>query len=265
MAIEPLTSTHPGAWKGIYIHKNDFSAYVVLTAAALFTSAIYAKNKLIIKWTLLAGCVCAIILSTSVTGLVLSTTAILITLLFRSFYWRGIRSVFLSMLALFAVGSISIVLTNAWNPIVIGLGRDPTLSARTLIWDFLIDYKIPARPLLGYGRSMFWSNPSLSGGIEQAAFHIPGHAHNGFIDLVLDVGLIGLFFFVVALVITYAKAWRLSYLNKGKAAYQWPIIFLNIMLLSNYTESFLTRLANIFWVVFITLVFTLNRESPEEL
>ncbi|MEL7357194.1 MAG: O-antigen ligase family protein [Cyanobacteria bacterium J06560_6] len=265
LAFEPLNSTHPGAWKGIYSHKNDFSAYMVLTAAVLFNAAVYAKQKQVLKWSLFACCIGAIILANSATGLVLSMAAVIITLVFRSFHWRGIRSVFLSMLSLFVGGGFVLFIINAWNPIMTSLGRDPTLTARTLIWDFLIDYKIPNSPILGYGRGMFWSSPSLPGGIEQAAFHVPAHAHNGFIDLVLDVGLVGLFFFVVAFIIAYAKAWRLSYLNKGKAAYQWPIVFLNLLILSNYTESFLTRLANIFWVLFITMVFTLNRENPSNL
>lgn len=256
---------HYGAWKGVFSHKNDFSAYSVLTTSSFFLAAIYARSHKLLMWTLYAACIAAVLLSTSKTGLVLSIAGLIIIIIYRSFRWVGIRSVLILDLSIFVMGGLVGILLVAWDPIMIGIGRDPTLNARTLIWEFLIDYKIPDSPFIGYGRGMFWASPSLSNGIEAAALHIPAHSHNGFIDLTLDVGLLGMFFFALTFVVTYIKSLRISYINKTEAAYQWPSVFLTLMLLNNYTESFITRLTNLFWVIFVMLVFTLNREKPSEL
>lgn len=260
-----LWGPHIGAWKGVFDHKNTFSAYSVLSSAAFFISAMHAKQGRLRMWLLFGACFTAILLSTSVTGLVLSVVAILIIFLYRSLYWMGIRSVLMLILSFFVASGIVAILLSAWDPIIISLGRDPTLSKRTLIWEFVIDYKIPISPLLGFGRGMFWQNAALYGGIESAAHHVPAHSHSGFIDLMLDAGLIGAAFFAVAFFVTFSKSLRTSYLNRGDSAYQWPPVFLTIMLLSNYTESYLTRSTNIFWVLFVSTILLLNRRKIKDI
>lgn len=260
-----LGGPHDGSWRGVFDHKNTLSAYSVKASAAFFISATHAKGDQIKMWLLFAGCFTAILLSTSVTGLVLSIVSIGVVIIYRNIRWVGIRSVLITNVALFIAGGMVAVILTAWNPIITGLGRDPTLTKRTLIWEFVINYKVPMSPIVGFGRGMFWQNSALYGGIESAAHHIPGHSHSGFVDLLLDAGLIGTCFFVVAFLVTFAKTLRVSYLNRGIAAYQWPPVFLTIMLLSNYTESYLTRSTNIFWVLFVATVFLFNRKNPGEL
>lgn len=256
---------HVGSWKGVFDHKNTFSAYSVQAAAAFFMSATYAKDDQIKMWLLFAGCFAAIFLSTSVTGLVLSFVSIAVIIIYCNIRWVGIRSVLITNIALFLAGGGAAVILTAWNPIITGLGRDPTLTNRTLIWEFVINYKVPMSPIVGFGRGMFWQNSALYDGIESAAHHIPAHSHSGFVDLLLDAGLVGASFFIIAFFMTFAKTLRVSYLNRGIAAYQWPPVFLTIMLLSNYTESYLTRSTNIFWVLFVATVFLFNRKQPEEI
>ena len=259
IAVHPW-GPHVGAWKGIFDHKNTFGAYSVLTSGVFFISAIYAQKNKVLMWSLFVLCIVAIFLSTSKTALVLSIVAILVVCLYKNFRWMGTKTVLLLNLSIFlGIGAIG-TLVAAWGPILRALGRDPTLTGRTLIWGFLIDYKIPNRPLLGYGRGMFWSNPWFSSGIEAAAHHIPAHAHNGFIDLTLDVGLLGLFFFALAWSVAYAQALKLAYRSQ-EAAYLWPAVFLTLLLLNNYLESYLTRITNIFWVLFVAIAFSLNQLS----
>jgi exopolysaccharide production protein ExoQ len=76
------------------------------------------------------------------------------------------------------------------------LERDPTLTGRTDFWPYIIDY-IYQRPLLGWGFAAFWmpSNPSAAQITSTVGFGI-SEAHNGMLQLLLDIGVLGAAFFL---------------------------------------------------------------------
>jgi len=80
------------------------------------------------------------------------------------------------------------------------LGRTENLTGRTDIWNSLLPYA-KSRFLLGYGYGGFWTT-SLR---EQIA----SHAHNGSLNTVLDLGIIGLILFIVFLAVTTWKCCKL--------------------------------------------------------
>uniref|UniRef100_A0ACD5GNQ9 O-antigen ligase family protein n=1 Tax=Desertifilum tharense IPPAS B-1220 TaxID=1781255 RepID=A0ACD5GNQ9_9CYAN len=95
-------------------------------------------------------------------------------------------------------------LVENWEGFLFGLGKEPTLSGRTYLWEASIE-KIRQRPWLGYGYQAFWQ---VSGGAEYvwtAVRYQPAHSHNGFINLTLDLGLLGSFFFAMSLVTIYIR------------------------------------------------------------
>ena len=68
------------------------------------------------------------------------------------------------------------------------LGKDPSLTGRTLIWEALMR-KVAERPWTGYGFSAFWgvdSIPAREIRIE-TQWPVPS-AHNGWIDLLVQLG-----------------------------------------------------------------------------
>ena len=77
---------------------------------------------------------------------------------------------------------------------------DPTLTSRTEIWAFTGDM-INQRPLFGYGFGSFWS----TGDTGPVARLAPGfvarlnHSHNGYYDMIIQVGLVGFVLFLVFL------------------------------------------------------------------
>jgi O-antigen ligase len=256
------TGEFAGNWKGVFSQKNEFGAHSTMTLIVLFLLANYAENKQRWMFSLFIFCFAAVVVSGSVTALVLSFVGLSLTLLYRKFTWIGKRSVLWSSSLLTLFSAVTYFLISNWNEIIVSLGKDPTLSGRTLVWGFLIKSRIPSSLgslLIGHGRGVFWRSPNLFGGIERAANHVPSHAHNGFLDLILDVGLIGLALFIITWAIAYAKAVRLAY-NFKQAAFLWPLIFLSMLILFNIFESYLARLANLYWVLFIAIAFSLNRK-----
>jgi len=70
------------------------------------------------------------------------------------------------------------------------VGRDPTLTDRTKIWSFVLSMK--TNPLLGTGYESFWLGPRLLWFWQHAGLGHINEAHNGFLEVYLNLGIIGL-------------------------------------------------------------------------
>ena len=79
------------------------------------------------------------------------------------------------------------------------LGRDPTLTDRTVIWSAVLNEH--TNPLVGTGYESFWLGPRLDR-IWRVAGHI-NEAHNGYLDIYINLGAIGVLLLVGFLVAGY--------------------------------------------------------------
>lgn len=250
-----------GAWKGIYPQKNNFSTTLTMTMLVFFVLSLVNQNH---RERLLARCglllsVAMIVLSTSKSGLIIFILMLIVVMLSRLFRWRGSRSVLVLDIGGLTMLGLGAVLSVTWQAIVIGLGKDPTLSARTYIWTGAIE-KIMQEPLLGYGRAAFWvpdSIPAWEVGALASKGFIPSHAHNGFIDIALELGLVGLGLFVLGFIPTYLLALRRAYRARHPEDL-WPFAFLTLMVISNMTETVLMTRTSPYWVLYMTLFLSLR-------
>jgi O-antigen ligase len=76
------------------------------------------------------------------------------------------------------------------------IGKDPTLTGRTELWAY-VNYYISERPVLGWGLYAFWAsaNPAAEEIWSEVGW-TPPHAHNGLLEMLLEVGIVGTAFFV---------------------------------------------------------------------
>jgi O-antigen ligase len=84
------------------------------------------------------------------------------------------------------------------------VGRNPTLTDRTAIWKILLS--IHTNPLIGTGYQSFWLGPRLAR-VWELYTHI-NEAHNGYLDVYLNLGIIGLFLLGGFLIVSYQTIWR---------------------------------------------------------
>ncbi|MBW4433136.1 MAG: O-antigen ligase family protein [Pelatocladus maniniholoensis HA4357-MV3] len=252
---------HPGAWKGVYGHKNYLGSMMVLSSLAFLS---LAKDTLLIyRISGLALSLIFMIFSTSRTSLVISFILILIIMFYKQFRWRGKVSVIYIDIGILILGCVSLLIFTYWVELITGLGRDPTITGRTIIWNVALT-RLMERPFLGYGRGAFWapkSNYAIEASQAIGTGWVPPHGHNGFIDTALDVGLIGLALFLFCYFMTFAKALKLGYASK-KAEDIWPLIYLIFLAINNVTESCLLYLPNLYWVLFMTISFTISKTKP---
>lgn len=112
------------------------------------------------------------------------------------------------------------------------LDRDPTLTGRTLIWASVMPAR-SERPLLGYGMGSFWT------AARRRLYEIPT-AHNGYLDILLDYGEVGLMFWVMWILSCARQLHRTPAEDQDWAVFS--ICLLCMALIYNQTESDLNSL-----------------------
>jgi exopolysaccharide production protein ExoQ len=70
------------------------------------------------------------------------------------------------------------------------VGKDPTLTDRTKIWAFVLS--MHTNPLIGTGYESFWMGPRLKWFWQTAGLGQINEAHNGYLEVYLNLGLVGL-------------------------------------------------------------------------
>ena len=88
------------------------------------------------------------------------------------------------------------------------------------------------------------------------------HAHNGFIDLTLQLGLVGLALFMVVYFIAVRRALVFAYSEPGKEA-MWPLAYLAFIVLYQVTESTIFVGNTILWMVYVSTVCSVGLSVPD--
>ena len=254
---------HLGSWRGLYGHKNLFSTAVVTLLAICLGQVIDSKEREAWHIPLIGLCVLLLILSTSRTGIVLLIAVLATMFIYRRFRWRGMKTLLIIYLGIIAAAFGLFVLIVAWDQILIGLGRDPTLTGRTPIWALLRNEFIPEKLFFGYGRGSFWYNTEVIQSFATQLVFVPTHAHNGWYDLFIDVGLVGVILYACSAVQAWVRTFRLAYVA-NTAACIWPLAFFTVMHLNNYTESLMLTRTNFLWVFYMAICWSLKEAIRDE-
>jgi O-antigen ligase len=248
---------HVGAWRGLYSHKNVFG--IIMVMSAMVFRLVDIRHKRWIVWTGFSLSVALILLSTSKTALILLLTFLALLPLYKALRWNYSLAIpFFIAVILIGGGAATWFLDNAAT-ILGALGRDLTFTGRTDIWAAVIN-KIWERPWLGYGYHVFWLGVA-DGTIELWSptinkFITPATAHNGFLDLGLDIGLLGLFFFAFSYVKVCWQAIQYLRLNKSAEGIM-PLAYLLFMLQFNLSEPSLMR-EDIYWILYVSITLSLQ-------
>jgi O-antigen ligase len=142
--------------------------------------------------------------------------------------------------------------------LVSGVGRDATLTGRTAIWDLVLSTN--TNPLLGAGYDSFWLGPRVQMFWDKYSFHI-NQSHNGYIEIYLNLGLIGLVLFVGLLLVAYRNV-NINLLRDYDSGVLWLALFL-VVALTNITEAGV-RGTSLIWFVFliVSIAYRSRNDSP---
>lgn len=243
---------HAGAWRGIFIHKNPFGQVMVLSSL-IFLSLSSRKGRT--AWLPMLGLavsVLMVVMSASSSSLINFVTLVLIFMVIKIALWPE-RVMIPVVCLLGAVGCfISLFLVEILELVVGSVGKDLTLTGRADIWPIVIRQGLE-RPILGYGYSGFWGDWNSPGAAVWKDYGwLAPNAHNGFIDLWIQLGFVGAAVFLVCFLQMFMQSFRLSK-QAEPSLYLWSVIYLVFTCLINSTESSLMVNNSLNWVLFVSL------------
>jgi exopolysaccharide production protein ExoQ len=259
---------HAGAWRGVMTHKNIFGRLMVLSNLVFLFVALGKPISPVSKgswrwlaWVCYGLSVALIILSTSKTALISFIILTITLLLYRTWRLNYSQLIPLTIAVILVLGSAAILIFDNINVITGAVGRDLTLTGRTDIWQVMLD-KLADRPLTGYGFNAFWrdwDSPVTADVWRILAWECP-YGHNGFMDLLVELGAIAFIALVVSYITASIQGVKLL-LSTRNIEGIWHLMFLTFMLIYNISESTLVTTNSIFWILYVSTVFSLAAKS----
>ncbi|ACM04025.1 O-antigen ligase family protein [Cereibacter sphaeroides] len=250
--------------RGVFVHKNVlgwYAAFGLLLSAALGADRTLGLRPFAIS-VFVAALVC-LLLSQSGTALITAALAVAFTVFYALLRRaRPLGRSFLTLLVLQSTVLFAISVNSFVPALLEGMGKDATLTGRVPLWD-LVDQAILRRPVLGYGYQAFWSEGSGEAWViwTKLVWMAP-HAHNGYRDTLLSLGLVGLALLVVVIVRALRQG---AALLSREPSEPWLVlnVLVAVFLVMNMTESLLLQQNNFLFILFVTaaLMFS-RRETP---
>jgi O-antigen ligase len=191
----PSLGTDPyqqDAWRGLFSQRNNCATVCTL----FFALAVHLKptsiGERMLRFLVIALAILFIVMSGSRTGWILSLLALVLTYTFDIVGRMPGTDRAATKAALFGVSLVGgVLLYLNFSGALAVLGKDPTLTQRTAIWASVIP-SVLKHPFLGYGFGAFWSG--LNGESMQTILvtgWMEGQAQNGYLDVLLQLGLLG--------------------------------------------------------------------------
>jgi O-antigen ligase len=253
LVIPGATQSYQGefAWRGLADHKNGFGQIVLVSSLIYFFSLHNYESKfkrldylmLFTSLILLLGSRS----STSIITLFIIGIIVFFTGVKEKFFIHGIAKWFMYLLVIFLgtifIGAIFLfpsILENLFNFI----GKDPTFTGRTDLWADVISI-VSSKIIWGVGYGAFWvPNSSQLNYIYQIYIWLPQQSHNGYIDITIETGLVGLSIFISMLIAYFHRN------RKWKIDQFWKYFILAAIIL-NFQESSIFRTTSMTGILFM--------------
>ena len=251
----PSLGTHvhdkfAGQWRGLLGFKNQaaWSASIFIIVWLGTRKTLWMKR---LNWPLLAIGFLMLIQTKSATGLAATAFGVATFVglyLFRRF--TLFRPIALTVAAIILL----LIVTDAgslFSTILELLGRDASLTGRTSIWAALWPL-IEDNFVLGVGYQAFWDHAADYFGTTSWMVGI-GHSHNAYVEILLDVGIIGLVTQVAFLLHAQIKLAIATMMGNPDAATMF-VIFLTFTVIG-FAGSLFFRPNTGIWIMIVAFSF----------
>jgi exopolysaccharide production protein ExoQ len=261
--LYPTSSIHQGpplggSWLGSFGHKNRLGRMMALGVVIFVLFMIEEGGKT--KWFNWAGLVmCGFMLGMAQSRTAWVTTAVLLMFIpMLRFLRSGRVPMSLRVGSLLILGFFLVMAVTQF--LVVGLeamGRDLTFTGRTTIWTYAVIAGME-HPILGAGYRAFWT-PEGASYVYARIWAMVGNGHNGYLDVWLEMGFIGLGLFLVMFFTGIGRSYRRMIKIHDIAGLFYPLIMIYSLIYS-FTEKFLLEQSELTWVlILITLIYLTPR------
>lgn len=254
-----------GAWQGVMFHKNALGRIAVMAIIVFGVIAYQATLPWRMMWLLLTiGAVILVIGSNAVSAMIVllalilaSATLWLATLLQAHERLHGM------LLGAGFVVPIATLLFLYLPEILSLVDRSNNLTGRLSLWEYLLPI-IWKQPLLGYGFGAFWLAPNQMLPLDITLMHLrfawAGHAHNGFIDTWLEIGIAGLILILLIIFVLLYRSITIIINRSSAQSKGWFFFLFSVyIIMYNFSETMLTEAnlaKSIFWITLSYTYFT---------
>lgn len=246
---------HEGAWKGVFWQKNVTGRMLVwffLAALWLLLNGHIQGTMRTVTYGVLAMGLVMLPLSQSGTALLSTFLVVGILLLARGL--RGRREVLVPMVAVMAFLLVAAVLLTAvfYRDILFALGRDVTLTGRTELWEHTTG-DLRGHWLGGWGYAAYWWGSNGPAALYTDGWGVTS-AHNGWIEVMLDMGLPGLVLMALLMLKLLAGGALAARYGDPRNETWWVLAVGLGQLAISMSESLFLERHSLNWVVFVIAV-----------
>lgn len=252
---------HLGSWRGIFWHKN-FTGSLMAFANLIFLLYWLTGSRKDIGRTVMCmiGYLLSLVLtffSQSAAGIV--TWFVLNIILIVLLAWSKFKNILTKLHYLIISGFVivaGIIIGINLNGIFRIINRSASLTGRIPLWNYLLTTWVREQPFFGHGFAAMWQVEQFRKQVTTSqgwSFEIT-NGHNGFMDILLGLGAIGL-----ALVFAL---WFVSLFRTGKYLIKmdsreafFPFLIVIYFLLANLSISFILEFESFHWMLLITALF----------
>lgn len=241
---------HPGSWNGLWYEKNQMGGLMTHGALVCAVAAIFEPPRRKMWIFASALCVGAVVMTDSTTSLL--GCAVALGTLFAILILRRGGAVALGAIWLGVAGGGGFLGLITLAPALFFklIHKDPTLTGRTEIWGAVLR-RVEVHPMLGYGFGAVWADPWGPAWFirHEVKWNAPT-AHNGWLDVLLQLGAIGLGLVALHFILTAVVAG--TRLLRGLEGL-WAIPFIAIFALLSVSESTLLQYNGLPWLMYIVV------------
>lgn len=238
-----------GAWRGVFVQKNTMARVIGLAVMVFSYLLLESRRNRLLYLIPLFLSVALIGLSRAVTAVIVSFLTVS-QLLYLKLRLRPAQSIaFFAFVLLLGLGATLFALGHT-DAIFAFMGKDASLTGRTDLWQLSIA-AVLRRPLLGAGWDVFWMGPEADAIRNVVHWQTP-HAHNAFLDLALNTGLVGLIIFLASLFDCLRRAVRYS--RDADLPFNfWPLLYYSYILFYMFTETTTVDRHSLFNILYCAL------------
>jgi O-antigen ligase len=245
LAFHQVTDPHDaesaGDWRGLFGHKNGAG---VTMAIFIFIGCFVTKMRSVALGTAIVVISSVfLLLAHSRTAMAAVILAYIVSIFIA--HVRPVKGLIVALGIMAGLNLISIgsVYLEAGQALAQAIMPDPTFTGRADVWKFALDH-VAQRPITGYGFASFWGTEQVVYGMSGAGWaNTAYHAHNGYLDLALTVGIPGAALVMLWLVVLPLIDYHRSPPDPTSAPLK--ILFLRICLLACYESCFETMFTQV--------------------
>lgn len=243
-------------WNGVFGHKNGLGAASVLALIFSLCAANISKGnqRRFFVFSLLLSLVLLVASESRSPQIIAIFSLSAVTIFHAMRRWALIWGVgYLFIIVIFLFVTSYLLSTDVLEPLFEAVDRKPTLSGRLPLWSLMGPY-IMDEFWVGYGYRAFWDPTSFRVLVISRDLGLgftPFYSHNGLIETMLHLGLLGLLVLMAALLRIGVSCYRIMRQKSDRTAIAAIILILIAFVLMNTTEGTILSRTSLSWMSFV--------------